>query len=86
MESGAEPSLSPSILDYAVFELADRVFDAYPEPAGLEDFGPYQLRGRIDKGGMGEVWRAYDYIADREVAIKIPRYLSDPALRKRFLP
>jgi serine/threonine-protein kinase len=84
MESGAERSLSPSILDYDVFELADRVFDAYPEPEGLEDFGPYQIRGRIDKGGMGEVWRAFDYIACREVAIKIPRYLSDPALRRRF--
>ncbi len=84
MEGGAEQSLSPSILDYDVFELAGRVFDAYPEPAGLEDFGPYQIRARIDKGGMGEVWRAYDYIAGREVAIKIPRYLSDPALRKRF--
>jgi serine/threonine-protein kinase len=71
-------------LDHDVFELADRVFDAYPEPESLEDFGAYQIRDRIDKGGMGEVWLAYDYIAGREVAIKIPRYLSDPALRKRF--
>jgi serine/threonine-protein kinase len=84
MESGAEQSLSSSILDYDVFDLADRVFDAYPEPECLENFGPYQIRGRIDKGGMGEVWRAYDYIAGREVAIKIPRYLADPALRRRF--
>ena len=84
MESGTDPALSRSILDYNAFDLANRVFDAYPEPAGLVDFGPYQIRGRIDKGGMGEVWRAYDYIARREVAIKVPRYLSDPALRRRF--
>jgi serine/threonine protein kinase len=84
MEGGTERSLSRSILDYDVFDLADRIFDAYPEPGVLADFGPYQVRERIDNGGMGEVWRAYDHIACREVAIKIPRYLSDPGLRRRF--
>ncbi len=84
MESGADTGLSRSILDYDAFDLADRILDSYPEPEALSDFGPYRIRGRIDKGGMGEVWRAWDYIACREVAIKIPRYLSDPSLRRRF--
>ena len=84
MESGAEREPSRSILDYDMFELAGLVFDEYPEPETLADFGPYQIRGRIDKGGMGEVWHAYDYIACREAAVKIPRYLSDASLRWRF--
>jgi serine/threonine protein kinase len=73
-----------SILDYDVFDLADWALDAYPEPNSLADFGPYRIEGRIDKGGMGEVWLAYDEAAQRSVAIKIPRYLADPRLCERF--
>src|ERR1700684_1172685 len=84
MEGGTERPLSRSILDYDVFDLADRIFDAYPEPEGLADFGPYQVRERIDKGGMGEVWLAYYSIACRQVGVNIPRDLADPSLRRRF--
>jgi serine/threonine protein kinase len=74
-----------SILDFDVFDLADQALDAYPEPTPLADFSPYRIEKRIDQGGMGEVWRASDQAAQRTVAIKIPRYLSDPRLRERFV-
>jgi serine/threonine-protein kinase len=38
--------------------------------------GPYQVLGRIGRGGMGEVFRARDTRLDRDVAIKI---MTEPA-------
>jgi serine/threonine protein kinase len=34
------------------------------------NFGQYEVVSAIDKGGMGEVWRARDTKLDRHVAIK----------------
>jgi serine/threonine protein kinase len=50
--------------------------------------GPYEIRGAIGAGGMGEVYRATDTRLDRTVAIKVlPRTLSDdPEFRARFAP
>jgi len=36
-----------------------------------EKLGPYETVSPIGKGGMGEVWRAYDPRLKREVAIKV---------------
>lgn len=40
----------------------------------------FKVRDRLGKGGMGEVWRAYDTIADVQVVVKVlPRALqNDP--------
>jgi len=49
-------------------------------------FGPYELRSLIGVGGMGEVYRAYDTVKDRMVAVKLLRaeMAADPCFQERF--
>ncbi len=48
--------------------------------------GRYQMLERLGRGGMAEVYRAYQPSLDRYVAIKViyPHLASDPALLERF--
>lgn len=49
-------------------------------------FGPYELQELIGIGGMGEVYRAYDTVRQRTVALKVLRadVAADPSFRDRF--
>ncbi|HET6733369.1 serine/threonine-protein kinase [Mycobacterium sp.] len=49
-------------------------------------FGPYELQSLIGVGGMGEVYRAYDTIKERTVAVKLLRaeMAADPSFQERF--
>lgn len=49
-------------------------------------FGPYELRSLIGMGGMGEVYRAYDTVKERMVAVKLlrPEVAADPSFQERF--
>jgi serine/threonine protein kinase len=46
----------------------------------------YQIRALIAQGGMSTIYRAYDMMGGREVAIKLPdpNMLGDPTLTERF--
>jgi ABC-type amino acid transport substrate-binding protein/predicted Ser/Thr protein kinase len=49
-------------------------------------FGHYQLQQLIGRGGMGEVYRAYDTKTDRVVALKLlpPHMAADELFQQRF--
>lgn len=54
---------------------------------GISSLGRYQVRGEIGRGTMGIVYRGYDPVLDREIALKTVELPSalDPERRKRFL-
>jgi Tol biopolymer transport system component len=48
--------------------------------------GPYEIVSSLGEGGMGEVFRAWDYRLERTVAIKMVKGVSsDPDWQRRFL-
>jgi serine/threonine protein kinase len=53
---------------------------------GAEKFSRYELREELGQGGMAAVYRAYDPLFEREVALKILKreLLNDPHVRERF--
>src|SRR6202051_4998958 len=60
---------------------------AYGEPVEGTPFGRYRLIALLGRGGMGEVWRAYDTAANnRIVAIKLlpPHLALDDTFVQRF--
>jgi serine/threonine-protein kinase len=44
----------------------------------------YEIRSTLGQGGMGVVYRAYDFVTKRDVAIKTMRDIADPAALELF--
>src|SRR5262245_60989877 len=52
----------------------------------IRQLGRFRVVSVLGQGAFGNVYRAYDPLLDREVALKVPRFVEDdPALRERFL-
>ncbi len=51
-----------------------------------DQFDHFQIRGHIARGGMSNIYRAYDLLTGNEVVLKIPDIMSigDPAQYERF--
>src|SRR3989304_3601346 len=52
-----------------------------------EKVGRYEVRSVLGRGGMGKVFKAWDPIFDRYVALKTinPQFYNDVEFRKRFM-
>jgi len=51
----------------------DQIENLLPGKPPFQQFGQYELRKRIGRGGMGEVYEAYDSVMKRSVALKLMR-------------
>jgi len=51
-----------------------------------DQFDHFQIRAHIAKGGMSDIYRAYDLLSGKDVVLKIPDSMSigDPAQYERF--
>jgi serine/threonine protein kinase len=77
-DSGASDTAASGRTDHRGAKIPPAVSTDHP-------FARYDLRRRLGKGGMGVVYRAWDTVDEREVALKIGEVPSDEAAAGRLL-
>lgn len=76
-------SIAPS---QAAIETQGEVAAVTRTPLACGNVGRFELREELGRGGFGQVYRAYDPILERDVALKLPRFTTgDEAQRRRFV-
>jgi serine/threonine protein kinase len=65
------------------------IFEGDPQYGkyALKAWGPFQLLENVGQGGFGEVYRAFDTVLEREVALKLlfPRVSSQAEQEREIL-
>jgi eukaryotic-like serine/threonine-protein kinase len=78
-------SLSASLLDRGLPEVARLIVGGALDPEAFREFGPYRSKKMLGEGGMGVVWLAERQDTRHQVAIKfLPHAALSPARRESF--